>query len=93
MARKIVRFYELRCVTNSNLDRLTKYNGRFWPDLGEKVTPLGSEDRTVGPKGRQLYGEYRQAMQPAVPYFYIGRVRSRSDWPDTLDRDSGVTRL
>ncbi|MGH4014273.1 MAG: hypothetical protein ACRDSL_10165 [Pseudonocardiaceae bacterium] len=30
-------------------------------------------------------------MQPARPYFYVGRVRDRAEWPDTLLDDGSGT--
>lgn len=35
-------------------------------------------------RGRRIFGEHRVSKQPARRYFYVGRVRDRAEWPDTL---------
>jgi hypothetical protein len=89
MLRKVVRFYELRCVPSDAPTTLVEYDGDFWADLGSKVAALQPGDRQVGIRNRQVYGQYRRGVQPAVRYFYVGRLRARAEWPDALSAVTG----
>ncbi|ALL79325.1 hypothetical protein AD006_28920 (plasmid) [Pseudonocardia sp. EC080610-09] len=40
-----------------------------------------------------LHGEARTCEAPLQRYFYVGKVRPKADWPDTLDTDGAVGHL
>jgi hypothetical protein len=89
--RKIVRFYELRCIRKEHgVEKLVEVKGDFWAGLEKKVKGLEYEARKVPTRGRWLYGEHRLAVSPARKHFYIGGVRNRSEWPDSLNGETGL---
>jgi hypothetical protein len=88
--RKTVMFYELRCIKKDRgVETLVDVKGDFWEALGTRVGNLDYEDRKVSTRGRKLYGERRQSKSPAKKYFYVGGVRNRSEWPDSINDDTG----
>jgi hypothetical protein len=85
-----VRFYDLRVLRNNEL-RGEEVQAGFWPGLAEVVDKREPEQREKVIRGRRIFGEHRISAQPARPYFYVGQVRDRAEWPDTLlDDGSGV---
>ncbi|MGH3998617.1 MAG: hypothetical protein ACRDTJ_14285, partial [Pseudonocardiaceae bacterium] len=85
-----MRFYDLRILRNDEL-RGQEVEPGFWRQLAETVNDREPEQREEVIRGRRIFGQHRVSVQPARPYFYIGRVRNRSEWPDTLlDDGSGV---
>lgn len=90
MSKRVVRFYDLRVLRNDEL-RGREVKSGFWRELAERVSERDPEQRESVIRGRRIFGEHRVSVQPARPYFYIGRVRDRTEWPDTLlDDGSGV---
>jgi hypothetical protein len=86
----VVRFYDLRILRNDEL-RGEEVEPGFWRQLAETLHDREPEKREEVIRGRRVFGEHRVSAHPARPYFYIGRVRNRSEWPDTLrDDGSGV---
>ncbi len=90
--RKIVRFYDLRLLPRDGDDTRPIQPG-FWPALGVQIETRSPRECQVSARGRLVHGEHRTCHQPAKQYFYVGRVRDRSDWPDTLDRSGAVGEL
>lgn len=90
MISRVVRFYDLRLLRNDVLFPQEVQAG-FWRELAEIVSGRAPEQRERMIRGRRVFGEHRVSEQPARPYFYVGRVRARAEWPDTLlDDGSGV---
>jgi hypothetical protein len=90
VSNRVVRFYDLRILRNDELHGQEVEPG-FWRQLAEIVNDRAPEKREEVIRGRRIFGEHRVSVQPARPYFYIGRVRNRAEWPDTLlDDGSGV---
>jgi hypothetical protein len=86
----VVRFYDLRILRNDEVHGQEVEPG-FWRQLAENINDREPEQREQLVRGHRIFGEHRVSVQPARPYFYIGRVRNRSEWPDTLlDDGSGV---
>ncbi|MGH3904697.1 MAG: hypothetical protein ACRDTE_10975, partial [Pseudonocardiaceae bacterium] len=90
MTERVVRFYDLRVLRYDDLHGREVESG-FWRTLAENVNERDPEDRERVIRGRRVFGEHRISVQPARPYFYIGRVRDRSEWPDTLLDDGSGT--
>jgi hypothetical protein len=90
VSSRVVRFYDLRILRNDAL-RGQEVEPGFWRQLADTVNDREPEQREEVIRGRRIFGEHRVSVQPARPYFYIGRVRNRAEWPDTLlDDGSGV---
>jgi hypothetical protein len=85
---KVVRFFEPVRITSA--DKRIKFKAGFWGDLTTELTKLGYKDRQYHYSGYDYYGTARTGVAPALPYFYIGRLRPHSDWPDTFDQSSGT---
>lgn len=89
MGSRVVRFYDLRVLRNSEL-RGEEVRAGFWPELAEVVDKRDPEQREKMISGRRVFGEHRSSVQPARSYFYVGRVRDRAEWPDTLLDDGSA---
>jgi hypothetical protein len=83
MISRVVRFYDLRILRDDEMQGREAEPG-FWRVLGEHVNGWPPEKREDTIRGRRIFGEHRVSRQPARPYFYIGRVRDRAEWPDVL---------
>jgi hypothetical protein len=85
-----VRFYDLRVMEHDELHGQEVKAG-FWQKLGTRVDGRTPEERERSIRGKRVFGEHRVATRPAQQYFYVGRVRDRAEWPDTLLDDGSGT--
>ena len=84
---KIVRFYEpIHVDMKGTIRPLTS---QFWTELRNSLSQLPHKDRESEYRGSIYYGEAKRARRPALPYLHIGRLRDRSDWPNTYEPDTG----
>ncbi len=90
MSKRVVCFYDLRVLHNDELHGREVEPG-FWRKLAENISERDPEQRESVISGRRIFGEHRVAVQPVRPYFYVGRVRNRAEWPDTLIDDGSGT--
>lgn len=92
MIQKMVRFYDLRLLPKNGQESVRVEPG-FWAELGNRVVAKEPAQCQVKVRHRLIHGEFRTCRQPAQRYFYVGKVRPRSDWPDTLDPTGVVGEL
>jgi hypothetical protein len=90
VTKRVVRFYDLRVLQNDELYGREVEAG-FWQELAGNVSERDPEQRESVIRGRRIFGEHRVSVQPARRYFYVGRVRDRAEWPDTLLDDGTGT--
>jgi hypothetical protein len=91
MGKKVVRFYDLRHIQSSTVESSPEeVASGFWTKLHERVEKLSPRDRRILVGNRRVIGEARTGVRPATPYFYIGAIRDRAEWPDTIQEDTGV---
>lgn len=90
MPKRVVRFYDLRILQHNELHGQEVQAG-FWQEVARSVNGRAPEQRECAIRGRRVFGEHRVARRPNRSYFYVGRVRDRTEWPDTLLDDGSGT--
>ncbi len=84
--RKQVRFYEV--VLLDRHEAVVDIEPTFWVELWKTLANLPPADRLLNHLGSRYAGEHRVARAPAQEYVKFGKIRNRSDWPDTFDAQS-----
>lgn len=88
--KKTVRFYQLKHIASTTVEsEITDAPENFWTALHDQVLKIDAIDRRVNVRSRVIYGEAKTSPNPAQRYFYIGGLRSRAEWPDSLSAESG----
>lgn len=91
LTRKVVRFYELLHVQSTTLDDEPKQlESGFWEKFHRDMMETPVQSRQINIRMRKVHGEARIGVSPARRYFYIGGLRNRSEWPDSLSDETGV---
>jgi hypothetical protein len=86
---KTIRFFEP--LVNDAEGQQKTISNDFWRETWEQVGALDLDDRIHSYNVVRFYGEARRAMSPAVPYFYVGRLRPANDHPDGFRPGTGIT--
>lgn len=86
-SRRLVRFYDPEVVQQDGQPQ--NLGQSFWPEIFDKLAPLGADDREASYNGVRYYGEVCTCRAPALRYLYVGRVRGRPDFPHTYRRGAG----
>lgn len=81
-----VRFFEPFKVDVK--DKRVRFDGDFWKDLATELSNTKDSDKKITHNGAEYFGNAKTATAPALNYVYVGRLRRRSEWPDTLDESS-----
>lgn len=85
--RRKVYFYETYVVHSSGAEQRVPVD--FWHSLKERLRTLDTDDRFVPIFDVNYAGTLRGTVSPARSFVYLARLRSRDEWPDTFDHQTG----
>lgn len=60
----------------------------FWNDIWDEINALDGSSFSFKHYGRDYIVQAKSIKSPSVKFLYIGKVRSKDDWPDHRDQDS-----
>lgn len=60
----------------------------FWNDIWDEINALDGSSFSFKHYGRDYIVQAASIKSPSVKYLYIGKVRSKDDWPDHRDQGS-----
>lgn len=60
----------------------------FWNDIWYEINKLNGSSYSFKHYGRDYIVQAASLKSPSVKFLYIGKVRSKDDWPDHRDQDS-----
>lgn len=68
--------------------------GDFWPVLWEEIDELPGSRFSFKYNGREYIVEAKSTASPPAKFIYVGKVRTKDDWPDHRDQQtSQIDRL
>ncbi|PPH23317.1 hypothetical protein C5C99_01380 [Rathayibacter sp. AY1C4] len=82
---KTVYFFEP--IVLDQHDQVVELPDEFWSLLHTHVAGLPEAKRRGEFFGRKVEGEAKDEASPEADYFYVGRLRPGSDWPDATTAD------
>lgn len=93
MGEKRVGFYQ-PILLDTDDQRHEIKGGDFWSDVHRDIAALSYAERRFNLNAAPFYGVADVGTKPAQKYIRLGRVRTASDWPDTIDdRDQSTAPL
>lgn len=94
------RIYFFEPVEIDSQEVVTTFDKDFWPALHAHVVGLAKDESGVNGNrlrmeylGNKYSGSARSEKSPAEDFFYIGKARPGSDWPDMEDAESQTSPL
>lgn len=94
------RIYFFEPVEIDSKENVTTFGKDYWPALHTHVVGFAKDDNGVNKDrlrmeylGNKYSGSARSEKSPAEDFFYIGKARPGSDWPDMEDAQSQTAPL
>lgn len=94
------RIYFFEPVEIDSQETVTTFDNDYWSALHAHVVGLAMDDGGVNKDrlrmeylGNKYSGSARTEKSPAEDFFYLGKARPGSDWPDMEDADSQTSPL
>lgn len=89
MVQKRVGFF--RPVLIDDEEQRREITGDFWGGVHRDLSAMPYGQRRFTMDAAQFYGVADIGTKPARSYIRLGRVRTASDWPDTIDDNNQST--
>lgn len=60
----------------------------FWTELWDEISELAGSSFSFSYRGREYIVQAQSTMSPSAKFIYVGKVRSKDDWPDHRDQQT-----